>query len=236
MYLSRIVLNLRSRLVQRDLADCQSFHRRLMSAFGPAPHGANAREYFGVLFRLEIGRSEGTSLLVQSRIKPDWLKLPGDYLDPAEADNPAVKDVSRIYSGISTGQVLSFRLRANVTRRVNKHSKFGDPDHKSEWKGKRVEIWGENRQLEWLFRKGQAAGFDVVTAHLDGDKEYLEAGANPGGKLEGKKNEKRLSFGAVTFEGLLRVVEVEKFRETISKGIGPAKAYGFGLLSIAAPL
>ena len=38
---------------------------------------------------------------------------------------------------------------------------------------------------------------------------------------------------AVRFDGLLRVTDAGDFRETLICGIGPGKAYGFGLLSIA---
>ena len=42
-----------------------------------------------------------------------------------------------------------------------------------------------------------------------------------------------LTFTAVTFEGLLRVTDIQAFREALKCGIGSGKAYGFGLLSIA---
>ncbi|MCP4644356.1 MAG: type I-E CRISPR-associated protein Cas6/Cse3/CasE, partial [bacterium] len=44
---------------------------------------------------------------------------------------------------------------------------------------------------------------------------------------------KTMTFGSVRFEGRLRVTEPEQFREILAAGMGSAKAYGFGLLSVA---
>jgi len=38
---------------------------------------------------------------------------------------------------------------------------------------------------------------------------------------------------SVRYDGLLEVLDEERFRESLLSGIGPAKAFGFGLLSIA---
>jgi len=38
---------------------------------------------------------------------------------------------------------------------------------------------------------------------------------------------------AVDFQGVLQVTDGPKFRETFARGIGPAKAFGFGLLVLA---
>jgi len=50
----------------------------------------------------------------------------------------------------------------------------------------------------------------------------------------GNNGGQRLTFGALLFEGHLRVIDGEKFLGlSLAKGIGPGKAYGFGLLSLA---
>jgi len=64
----------------------------------------------------------------------------------------------------------------------------------------------------------------------------------PGGKITGRRNDRHLAglpgmltFGAILFEGRLRVTDGDLFRTTLQRGIGSGKAYGFGLLSIAPP-
>ena len=36
-----------------------------------------------------------------------------------------------------------------------------------------------------------------------------------------------------SYEGILEVTNADNFRDTLVRGIGPAKAFGFGLLSVA---
>ena len=236
MYLSRLILNPKARDVQYAIANCHRLHQDVMSAFSRAPAGVDAREYFGVLYRLDVGRQTGgLVLLVQSRVEPDWRELPMSYLiADAGVENPAVKEVSGTYANLRPRQILFFRLRANVTRRVGKHSKYGDAKHDETWEGKRVEVWGEERQLAWLFRKGKAAGFEVLNARVDG-REIPDVRSSPQQKAYGRKAgaERRLTFGGVTFDGVLRVTDADALRAALVKGIGPAKAYGFGLLSLA---
>lgn len=42
-----------------------------------------------------------------------------------------------------------------------------------------------------------------------------------------------MTFHAVRFEGYLQVTDGDRFREILKNGLGSAKAYGFGLLSLA---
>lgn len=42
-----------------------------------------------------------------------------------------------------------------------------------------------------------------------------------------------MTVGGALFEGVLVVDNVDRFVRALESGIGPAKAYGFGLLSIA---
>ena len=46
------------------------------------------------------------------------------------------------------------------------------------------------------------------------------------------KTKRNLFFHGVRFDGVLRVIEPERFIEGCFNGIGPSKAFGFGLLSI----
>jgi len=59
----------------------------------------------------------------------------------------------------------------------------------------------------------------------------------PGGKQTGRKRdatrEHATTHVAVVFEGLLRVTDANAFQETLIHGIGSAKAFGFGLVSVA---
>ena len=242
MYLSRLILNPRSRAVRRDVADCQAMHRTVLAAF-PAATGTGeaARRAFGVLYRLDGDRRTGRLVLyVQSRVAPDWTRLPADYLLPPSdgLPNPACKAVDEQYARLRAGDVLAFRLCANPTKRVFRQT---GPDGKR-WDGKRVELRREADQIAWLHRKAAEGGFEVLAVRAE--PEVPDVRVVPAGKVLGWRRDgggeavesaRRLTFYSVVFEGRLRIVDAERFRATLASGIGPAKAYGFGLLTLAPP-
>ena len=220
--------------MRRDLADCHDLHRTVLSAFPQTSAVANAREHFGVLFRLEAtGRSQQSTLIVQSHIAPDWSALPPGYLANMPGDsNPATKDIEPILRAITEGLQLRFRLLANPTKKV------GTPLKAERLAGKHAN--GQRRavrELElpsWLSRKGQSGGFrlDAIPG-----QEVLNLLVSRGPAIRGRRGggSQQVTFRPVLFEGVLRVTNDDAFRATLEQGLGSAKAYGFGLLSVAPP-
>jgi len=249
LYLSRLILNPRSRQVWSELAQPYEMHKTLMRAFPivSGDEGIKAREKFGVLFRADEDDRLGRVIVyVQSTVEPDWsfMELLHDYLlDESERPNLASKDVAKTYERLRNGQILSFRLRANPTRKIDTKS---GPDGQRR-AGKRVELQGEEEQISWLIRKGkerekkEPGGFEIVMMEVIGrDGKVLRVpslNVYPEGKLQGRKREEesphKTTHMAVRFEGLLRITDAGAFRETLARGIGGAKAFGFGLLSVA---
>jgi len=94
------------------------------------------------------------------------------------------------------------------------------------WVGKRIGVSGDGKSLRnWIERRGEAAGFSIVQLTL------AQAGyayVNKTGKVgQGQR------LRSVRYEGILSVTDADKFLAAVVSGIGPAKAFGFGLLSIA---
>jgi CRISPR system Cascade subunit CasE len=244
LFLSRLLLNPRSRQVMSEIAHPYEMHRTLMRAFPKATGDtkSKARDEFGVLFRAEVDDGRGVAkVYVQSRIEPNWSFLDGlsDYLW-TDTGMPEYehKDIMPACRKIQDGQVLRFRLRANPTKRIGK-----DDD----MKGKRVELSRENEQIDWLIRKGQAigkdlpGGFDLLMKKVRDVKGEMRlvpcVNVCPEGKQTGRKRDEARGHAtthlAVLFEGLLRVTDTNAFVQTIVRGIGAGKAFGFGLLSVA---
>lgn len=222
LFLSRLRLNLHRREVQRDLADCQALHRRVLSAFPQAPEAGNARDQFGILYRIE-SQQDQVALIVQSTTAPQWSWLPPTYA----LATPEVKRIDGILERLVVGMPLRFRLVANPTRRISS----GNAHETERWHGKRVAIYGEAQQLAWLARKGEAGGFTLLPAKLAAVSDVRvmpQAVAN--GQRRGNE---RVTMGMVRFDGLLRITDVECFRQTLVAGIGSGKAFGMGLLSVA---
>ncbi len=219
MYLSRLILNPRSRQVRSELADLYEMHRTVMKAF--AGHLAADER---TLFRVDVHPRTGIcTLLVQSQHQPDWgflsalgkgYLLSADEL-PLEVENPAVKAVD---VALKPGQALAFRLRANPTKRLGKDA--GEKHHQ------RVGLMREEEQIKWLERKIEAAGARLVSANIAND-------TRAGGKLFREKEKHTLSFISVQFDGVLQVQDPSKLLETLQAGIGSGKGLGFGLLSLA---
>ncbi len=217
MYLSQLILNPRSRRVQREIAEPYQMHRSIMRAFPDGLTEGDER----VLFRLDAGRDGVLTLLVQSWTLPDWSWLAEPkaqgYLLPVGEPNPAVKAFDL---NVAPGQILAFRLRANPTV---KH--WYDND-KGEKEPKRIGLYREEEQKAWLERKGQEAGFRLLSARSNGQQDVR-------GTISRDKTKHPLKLAAVQFDGLLQVTDPDRLREAVRAGIGSGKGLGFGLLSLA---
>lgn len=222
MYLSRLILNPRSRQVLSELKNPYEMHRTIMSAFPQElPPGER------VLFRLEEAPRVGQLvLLVQSQTAPDWSRLSSpdnSYLlrddDRSEgAPNPEVKQVE-LRGKLRNGQKLAFRLRANPTARRT-FEKDGDKVKK------RIGLYREEEQMRWLERKLAEAGCRLLAARSSG-KEMQQ------GELRRDAESHRLKYLGVVFDGVLLVEDAERLAQAVENGIGSGKGLGFGLLSLA---
>lgn len=246
MFLSRLLLNPRSRQVQRDLADCGQMHRAIMTGF-PNVEGTKARHDLAVLYRVEASACGQVQVLAQSSQEPDWepLRARADYLQPGVGPNPVVKSIAAALRHIRAGDRLRFRLRANPTRRIGRGNNQLEPER---WRGKRVELQRGEDQLTWLKRKGEGGGYRIERVTLAAGAPLTsvpqtetqsvdEVVGSPDGRSHGWQRDgvgrQRLTFGAVVFDGVLVVTDADAFREAVRRGIGSGKAYGFGLLSVA---
>ena len=221
IWLSRLELNPRSRAVRNDLGDCNGLHRTLMNLF-PEVDQISARNALGVLYRLEQDVAGKVRVLLQSLDRPDLARLPEGYLE----SHPQSKTLHSIDVLLQPGRKLLFRLRANPTRAIDTKTR---PDG-TKSNGKRVELRGEEACMGWLHRKAGQHGFRILACRMD-------AGApdprRVNGKVEGHKGGSPITVASVLFDGILEVVDAALVREALQTGIGRAKSYGQGLLSLA---
>lgn len=157
-----------------------------------------------ILFRVEK-KSNKLLVLVQSTLCPDWgfLIESKNYL----LKNPLFKQFN--YPLFKKGNKYWFRLFANPTKKVG---------------GKRVGMYNEEKQYEWLRRRAELVGFALVHVGISRKEEFT---------AKVSKNSKIMTFYGVQFEGVLQIIDPEKFKMSLKNGIGSGKAFGFGLLSIA---
>ncbi|GAB3393383.1 type I-E CRISPR-associated protein Cas6/Cse3/CasE [Azotobacter armeniacus] len=202
MYLTRLTLDPRSAQARRDLADAYDMHRTLVRTFVSDKQGTPER----FLWRLETGANPWASptLLVQSRESGNW-----DVLQalPGYLQQPAESKALDLEALIQPQRQYRFRLLANptVTRA-----------------GKRYGLLGEAEQLAWLQRQGERHGFEVQAA-LVSATDLLDSR---------RKGSAPIMVQRACFEGLLQVAQADDVRQALVNGIGPAKAFGCGLLSV----
>ncbi len=155
-------------------------------------------------------------ILVQSAVKPDWEYAfhNAGYLLAAPAE---VKDYDPSFA---KGERLRFRLAANPTRRLSKNSL----DLKEGSIGKRVPV-PTDRLIDWLARRAESGGFSIDKGSTTFQPGYIYMNKTRDG--DGQR------LRSVRYEGVLEVMDADKFRDTLAGGIGSGKAFGFGLLSVA---
>ena len=89
----------------------------------------------------------------------------------------------------------------------------------------------EAPRLRALADAEPVAGLPPVRIDRDAPRHGWRPAGEGGGA--GHAPRARLTFEGLTFEGLLEVDDPVRFAGAIRAGIGPAKAYGYGLLSVA---
>ena len=109
-----------------------------------------------------------------------------------------------------SGQIIGFQLKAACGTKVKgKHRYF--PLH--DWRSRH----------EWLKRKGEAHGFEILTVHAQANRENITAGVGPAVR--------RFSIDATLFTGVLKVTDPARFAVAVINGVGSTgRAFGFGLL------
>jgi CRISPR system Cascade subunit CasE len=222
MYLTRMFLDPGSRSVRFDAANPDGLHKTVMRLF-PDNMGAEARKAHAVLHRLDEGLDGRLMLLVQSSSKPDTARLlPGYLVDVGQEpdlafsgidENPSIRNVSKEREVIGVGDRFLFRLKANTTKKIGTKSGPGAP----RVHGQRVPVRGEEARLEWLKRHAEVAGFAFVNVRV---RELVPQGRD-------------VRLAGAVFDGVLEVQEASLFLKALGSGIGPAKAFGFGLLSLS---
>lgn len=110
---------------------------------------------------------------------------------------------------LQSGDQLNFRVRANptVTRERKRHGLVRYED-----------------QIDWLHRqmnRGGARVLDVQTSDVLRERMARRRGGKP------------IVIQGVTFDGVVEVEDAVQFRETVQRGIGHARALGFGLITLA---
>jgi len=217
---SRVRLDPASREVWHWVRHASALHGALWRAFPGVHHDSpNARARIRLLHRVEVNRSaQEIVLYAQAEPVPRWDTLP-------VLGTPQIRNVDAIHENIRAGDELAFRLC--VHPRV----------HRQQW---RTAVSPTEREpvgapvvcarayacrgvgaIAWLKSRCERFGFTFDPESVVTIDERHE-------KIKGEPH------ATTRFDGRLRVLDAEAFRAALQNGVGPRKAYGCGLLTVAA--
>lgn len=196
-----------SKVVMKGLAARNPYeiHRVLWRLFH-----AEAEAQRDFLFRIEQSDYSRAEILMQSNRRPENL------LDTAQIT--ACKAYRPI---LAAGDRLRFFLLANPIKMINDEAERKNA--KGEIKKCRVPLLREDEQQAWIQRKlDDAAVIEDLTIDPAFPIRFRKMKEHRVGKIQ-----------PVRFRGTLRVKVPDAMAILIEEGVGPAKAFGCGLLSIA---
>lgn len=214
-------------LAPARIGDPYALHQCLWKAFAGS---AEERPFLHRADRVQAPEGPRLKVLVQSVIPGDWTAIGATVIER--------KEVARAPT-FTAGERRRFLLRANVTVQRKGQHEFAGLDREAfrAARGRRVALWEPAGIEEWIVRKLDAAGARIPTETLRNDldepveqRAVRHSNARPW-RWTRKDNPAR--HDGVDFEGVLEVVDPTRLRESLVLGIGPAKAFGFGLLSLA---
>jgi len=179
-------------------------------------------------------------ILVQSEAKPDW-----DYAFHNArmflAADPAVREYNPRFN---SGDCCRFRIRANLSKKSMAHRRVlttVDTTGRPQSQGKRVALtWDSDQDPndvigQWFAGKMSGRGCEMTDCRLlhMGWVKAFQRRSRPSDSIAGDgKCERQMKFLSGLLEGTLRVSEPDLFQRTITSGVGSAKAFGFGLLTV----
>ncbi|SHE65671.1 type I-E CRISPR-associated protein Cas6/Cse3/CasE [Alkalibacter saccharofermentans] len=213
MYLSRIILNINKRDTIRAMSSPQILHGAVESSLGFVRNESER-----TLWRLDILNGQ-CCLLIQSCKIPIFEQINEQLGFGLENNLWDAKELNNLFNRLDNNQLWRFRLRANPVYSKTKNR------IETKKRGKVVAHVTATQQKDWLIERSQRNGFLINNDSFD--VVFTDW------KKFRKKNGNEVTLRIADFEGVLKIQNIERFKNTIISGIGRGKAYGCGLLTIA---
>lgn len=222
MYLTRFELNPARRGTRKLLGSPHAMHAAVLASF-PPDRGAqpgDGAENGRVLWRIDQA-DHRTVLYISSPERPDCTHLVEQTGWPTQPEWDT-RDYRRLLDRLGKGQMWAFRLAANPTKSTRLAA------------GRRSQRVGHvtvEQQRAWLLERAAGWGFTVPEA----------GGGGPAVLVTGRRvrtfrrGDSQVELSTVVFDGRLVVEDPSAFRRAMIRGLGPAKGYGCGLLTLADP-
>ncbi|MFF1477137.1 type I-E CRISPR-associated protein Cas6/Cse3/CasE [Streptomyces sp. NPDC058301] len=206
--LARIRLNPHAREVQRDLRDAAQMHKTLMRLVADNL-GDSPRHQSGLLYRLDETPDTST-LLVQATTPLHSHRLPAGY------GHVDIKDLRPMFTALRTGLTVRYRVAVNAAKRERL------PLDRKDQRGKIIPLTGPDAD-QWWMRRATEAGLQlhtVLPTPLPASRRYGE-------------HSSLVRHTLIRYDGTATITNPDTLTTALLEGIGRAKSYGAGLLSLA---
>jgi len=234
MYLTRFRFNTARVGARRLLSSPQAMHAAVMWSFPEAPPATGDGPR--VLWRVDHNSPSQVLLYIVSPARPDLTHLVEQAGWPTIASGGwESRPYTPFLTRLTAGTRWAFRLTANPVHHIRRED--GEPT-------KRTAHITARHQAQWLLDRQESAGFRIVEKPkhehrlTDGGDTYDLVVHNRRG-LSFRKTDRdsqrkhRVTLTTVTFDGRLQVTDPDALRRTLTAGLGKAKAYGCGLMTLA---
>ncbi len=216
MHLTRFEINPARREARTLLASPQRVHAAVLAGF---PESRDADDHGRVLWRLDEGRHD-VVLFVVSPGKPDLTHLVESVGRPAYGWQ--TREYGPFLDRLAVGDRWAFRLLANPVHNTRPADGTG--------RGKRLAHVTAAQQTDWFLRQAQRHGFGVP----EGSAGEPDMSVRSRRTVRFARQQRTVTIASAVFEGHLCVEDPVALRAALVGGIGPAKGYGCGLLTLAA--
>lgn len=230
-YLSKIWLNPLRTKAQQLLRNPQAMHAAVLGGLSRQPITER------VLWRPEPDSPHRAAILVLTDSTPSWEHLVEQAGWP-HADDPQflVRSYTPLLERIVRGREFAFRLRANPVT-ATKHPQRPSAtqrrylDTTPRPRGVRVPHRTAAHQLTWLHTNASKWGFEITTT--DGDPDVRLTARERLVFRKRADTPRTVTLETATFDGRLRITDPTIARTRLLDGLGPARAYGCGLITLA---
>lgn len=232
MFLARFEVDPRKREARKYLGKPQALHAAIMKAAAPQD-GEQGR----VLWRIDEFGDRIFVVLLSPR-EPDLTVLEEEA---GIAGSTKVGNYQLLRQKLAAGQQWRFRLTANPTRSLSTtvDMKTSEPLTSRPKRGKVVGHVTVEYQREWLVKRAEQLGVRFLQHPGESDPTKAAEVRVVGRtrlafeRFDPHQARKRtVTINRATFEGALEIVDVDKFWQALTEGIGRAKAYGCGLMTL----
>ena len=217
MYLTRMYLNPGRRGTRFLLASPQRMHAAVLCGFPPSSDDGNGR----VLWRVDENSHE-LVLYVSSPVQPDLTHLVEQAGWPTRPDPWQTASLEPLFGRLEAGQHWAFRLTANPVRNVLEPGRS---------RGKRYAHVTVAQQLEWLVARSDGWGFSIGDATRPTADVISRRTVSFDRRSDGRR--RQVTVATATFQGTLEVTNAAALAQAMREGMGRAKGYGCGLLTLA---